>query len=145
MFEELNGYYEEMAKEVLNISTVDYEDIVLRIKNLNGGCSMGIYYKIDNKYNFIGDLTEQGMINERDYLSVLHKIGDIADKILSWFKENKQDLWTSMILRIDAELNFSVDYGYEKLNEDLFIEDLRWEYEYLGIVPIEKHMKYLKD
>lgn len=141
---ELDGLYQEIKNIIMPISNFEWRQIVIHASKDELHSSIGIYYKVDEKYVFIQDMVEEGLIDRNDYTLMMFNLLRVIVKLKSVFESNNFDEWNSMIFVVRENEKCEVYYSFEEWDDTSMRDEVVWKYKYLGIMPDEEDVKYIE-
>ncbi len=140
--DEINAVYEEIRNLIISNSDFDWEQFVVHAIRDEFHSEYEVHYKMGGKFFMHTELVDNG--TTPDKTAMLFELFDIANKLKRLAKNGVIDMWNEMIFSYKKSGEQKVMFSL-KTFDDLSISDtIVYRYKYLGIMPIEKHMKYIE-
>ncbi len=140
--DELNAIYEEIKKLIIDNSDFDWEQFVVHAERDELHSGYEVHYKINGKFYMHTELVRNGTTSDKD--AMIKELFNIANKLKGLAKNGVIDKWNEMIFSYKRSGEQKVLLN-QKTFDDLSISDtIVYRYKYLGIMPIEKHMRFIE-
>lgn len=143
MYQNQEEYYVRMVNAVKDLMGGQWEQLVIRICKDDLHSSVGVYFKRDGVFQDMGNYLDKEGLNDEEYDESTDILFDIVNEMRKELREQNKELWTSLVFTVMKDGEYETKYSYDALGENEFVEELNWSYKRLGIIPLEKHRKYL--
>ncbi len=141
---DLNELYQNIVDIVGTISDFEWEQAVIWSAMDETHSSIGVFYKMNGKFELISKLVNEGLVDKNTYNMALFDLLDAIMELKGLTREHGISEWNSMYLSIKSDKKYEVNYSFEEWDETSMRDEIVWRYKYLNIIPKEANMKYIE-
>jgi uncharacterized protein (TIGR01741 family) len=142
MENELRELYNKMAKQLSLMVPTEWEKIFLlgEVEKDQLSYSVTFYFIEKTSKDIVRciDIPDIYNVSEERYDELDDELSGLILALNDCFKNNGQELWEQVILVIDCDGNFNVDFRYDVMvDTDPLEREIIWAYDTFGYVPKE--------
>ncbi len=145
--DELNAIYEEIKKLIIDNSDFDWEQVVMHSVQGEVHSGFDVDYKINGEYAQLPMLERNGVVSFDKKMAINLGLFNSVAKLYKLGKSGAIDKWSDILFCLKKSGEYKVIYYFNEEDITLMRDEQDravYRYKYLGIMPIEKHMKYIE-
>ncbi|MDR2889379.1 MAG: antitoxin YezG family protein [Lachnospiraceae bacterium] len=142
---QLNQLYNKIANQVISMIPTDWEKIYFlgEVEKEQSSVS-SIFYFLDSATNQMvrcHSIPDIYNVSEEIFDDMASELIYMVLELNNCFKENEQELWEQVVLMVEKDGTFSVDFNYDVMDKDddggQLYREVIWAYKTCGYVPAE--------
>ena len=134
MEKEMNRLYREIAETVNEMIPEEGKEIFLYAEFREGYKKVFFYYYPESGGEpvYSLDITDIFNVDDAEFDELENELYNCFSRLREKFKEQNQEIWTSLTFILDNNGKMKINYGYENISDLSPVEKQdKWEAEYL--------------
>lgn len=126
--------YQQIGNILVNIIPEEWKEIFLYAEFREGYKKVFFYYypETGGEPVYSLDITDIFNVNDAEFDGLENELYNCFSRLREEFKEQNQEIWTSLTFILDNTGKMKINYGYENISDLSPVEKQdKWEAEYL--------------